>query len=90
MLNLSILGHPIVYSWSKLIGATKIEVTVVIKALFKSKTSANDVEIHIPIPTDAFNPTFKTASGTVSYYPDEDSIIWQINNFPGEQEIYCI
>ncbi len=41
MLNLSIQDHPIVYSWSKLIGATKIEVTVVIKALFKSKTSAN-------------------------------------------------
>ena len=72
---------------TKLIGSTKFEVTVVAKALFKSKTTANDVEIHIPIPTDAFNPTFKTASGSVSYYPDEDAIIWQNSSFQGESEV---
>lgn len=72
---------------SRMIGSTKIEFTVCCKALFKSKTTANDVEIHIPIPTDAFNPTFKTANGSVSYYPDEDAIIWQISSFPGEQEV---
>ena len=72
---------------TKQIGSTKFEVTVLCKALFKSKTTANDVEVHIPIPTDAFNPTFKTASGNVSYYPDEDAIIWQIPSFNGELEV---
>merc|ERR1712050_283917 len=54
--------------------------------MFKSKTTANDIEMHIPVPTDAFGPTFKTANGTVNYFPDEDAIIWQVASFPGESE----
>lgn len=57
------------------------------KALFRSKTTANDVELHIPIPTDAFNPDFNCEAGVVSYYPDEDCIIWQIPTFVGEEEM---
>ena len=57
------------------------------KALFKSKTTANDVELYIPIPSDSFNPDFNTENGTVSYYPDEDSIIWQIPSFVGEEDM---
>ena len=71
----------------KPIGSTKLEISVTIKALFKNKTTATDVEIHVPIPPDAFNPDFSAAAGVVSYYPDDDSIIWQIPNFVGEQDI---
>ena len=58
------------------------------KALFRSKTTANDVELHIPIPGDAFNPDFNCESGVVSYYPDEDCIIWQVPTFVGEAEMH--
>lgn len=71
----------------KHIGSTKLEIAITIKALFKNKTSATDVEVHVPIPTDAFNPDFSAAAGVVSYYPDNDSIIWQIPNFVGEQDL---
>lgn len=71
----------------KLVGSTKLEITLTIKALFKSKTKATDVEVHVPIPPDAFNPDFTAAAGVVSYYPDNDSIIWQIPDFVGEQDI---
>ena len=56
------------------------------KALFRSKTTANELELHIPIPGDAFNPDFNCESGVVSYFPDENSIIWQIPTFVGEDE----
>lgn len=71
----------------KNIGSTKLEITVSIRALFKNKTTATDVEVHIPIPPDAFNPDFSATAGAVSYYPDDDSIIWQIPNFVGELDI---
>lgn len=71
----------------KMVGSTKLEIALTVKALFKNKTTATDVEIHVPIPPDAFNPDFNAAAGVVSYYPDNDSIIWQIPNFVGEQDI---
>lgn len=71
----------------KNIGSTKLEISMTIKALFKCKTTATDVEIIVPIPSDAFNPDFTAGAGVVSYYPDEDAIIWQISNFVGEQDI---
>jgi AP-1 complex subunit mu len=64
-----------------------MELDVTMKALFRSKTTSNEVELHIPIPSDAFNPDFNCEAGVVSYYPDEDCIIWQIPTFVGEEEM---
>ena len=69
------------------IGSTKLEISVEMKALFKSKTTAEDVELYIPIPPDAFNPDFTCEIGEVSYFPDDNAIIWQIPSFVGEQEM---
>ena len=41
------------------------------KSQFKSRSVANNVEIHIPVPTDVDSPSFKTSIGTVRYIPDQ-------------------
>jgi len=66
---------------------TKIEYYVKAKSNYKAKNSANNVEIYIPVPCDAQQPTFKTANGTVSYLPDRDAMVWIIKQFPGQKEM---
>ena len=36
------------------------------------RSVANNVEIHIPVPSDVDSPSFKTSIGTVRYIPDQD------------------
>jgi AP-1 complex subunit mu len=67
--------------------ATKIEYFVKAKSNFKAKSTANNVDILIPVPCDAQNPTFKTASGSVGYVPDRDAMMWSVKEFAGQKEL---
>jgi len=67
--------------------STRIEYYIKAKSNYKSKNSANNVEIYIPVPCDAQSPTFKTANGTVSYIPDRDAMVWTLKQFPGQKEM---
>jgi AP-1 complex subunit mu len=44
---------------------SKIEYLIKAKAQFKSKSTANNVEILIPVPSDVDSPSFKTNIGSV-------------------------
>jgi len=63
-------------------------ITYMIKARsqFKQRSTANNVEIIIPVPPDADSPKFKTSIGTVKYAPEKDAIIWSIRQFQGGKE----
>ena len=39
--------------------------------LLPRRSVANNVEIHIPVPSDVDSPSFKTSIGTVRYIPDQ-------------------
>lgn len=65
---------------------SKIEYLIKAKAQFKSKSTANNVEILIPVPSDVDSPVFKTNIGTVVYVPEEDSMLWTIKQFSGRKE----
>ena len=49
----------------------RIEYMIKAKSQFKSRSIANGVEIRIPVPPDVDSPSFKTAIGTVAYFPDQ-------------------
>merc|ERR1712230_211256 len=49
---------------------SRIEYMIKAKSQFKSRSVANNVEIHIPVPSDVDSPSFKTSIGTVRYIPD--------------------
>jgi AP-1 complex subunit mu len=65
---------------------SRIEYTIKAKSNFKRRSTANNVEIIIPVPADADSPSFKTSIGKVEYVPDKDCIIWKIKQFPGQKE----
>lgn len=65
---------------------TRVEYMIKAKSQFKSRSVANNVEIHIPVPSDADSPSFKTSIGTVRYIPDQDSIVWSIKQFQGQKD----
>ena len=52
------------------------------KSQFKRRSTANNVEIVIPVPTDADSPKFKTTVGSCKYMPDQSAFVWTIKSFP--------
>lgn len=65
---------------------SRIEYMIKAKSNFKRRSTANNVEIVIPVPSDADSPSFKTSTGTVQYVPDKDAIVWTIKQFQGQKE----
>jgi len=65
---------------------SRVEYMIKAKAQFKQRSTANNVEIAIPVPPDADSPQFKTTIGSVKYSPERDAIIWSIKQFQGGRE----
>jgi len=55
---------------------SRIEYMIKAKSQFKQRSTANNVEIVVPVPADADTPSFKTSIGTVKYAPERDAIVW--------------
>ena len=60
--------------------------TIKARAQFKRRSTANNVQISIPVPEDADTPRFRTNIGTVHYAPETSSIVWKIKQFGGGKE----
>ena len=65
---------------------SRIEYMLKAKAQFKRRSTANNVEISIPVPEDADSPRFRTNIGTVHYAPERSAIVWKIKQFGGGKE----
>ncbi|KAK2087594.1 hypothetical protein P7K49_033501 [Saguinus oedipus] len=61
---------------------SRIEYMIKAKSQFKRRSTANNVEIHIPVPNDADSPKFKTTVGSVKWVPENSEIVWSIKSFP--------
>ncbi|XP_063832021.1 AP-1 complex subunit mu-1-like [Ostrinia nubilalis] len=65
---------------------SRVEYMIRAKSQFKRRSTANNVEIIIPVPADADSPRFKTTTGRVKYTPENNAITWYIKAFPGGKE----
>jgi len=65
---------------------SRVEYMIKCKSQFKRRSTANNVEINIPVPLDADSPKFKTTLGTVKYKAEENVINWKIKSLPGGKE----
>eukprot|EP00003_Mantamonas_plastica_P007372 TRINITY_DN1618_c0_g3_i2.p1 TRINITY_DN1618_c0_g3~~TRINITY_DN1618_c0_g3_i2.p1 ORF type:complete len:302 (+),score=63.11 TRINITY_DN1618_c0_g3_i2:111-908(+) len=65
---------------------SRVEFLIKARSQFKQKSTANNVEIIIPVPPDASSPKFKTSMGNVEYAPEQDAIVWTLKSFTGGKE----
>lgn len=65
---------------------SRIEYMLKARAQFKRRSTANNVEIIVPVPDDADTPRFRTNVGSVHYAPEQSAIVWKIKQFGGQKE----
>jgi len=65
---------------------SRIDYMIKARSQFKQKSTANNVEIIVPVPPDAASPKFKAGIGNVVYVPEKDAIVWNIRQFQGGKE----
>lgn len=65
---------------------SRMEYMLKAKAQFKRRSTANNVEIIIPVPEDADSPRFRTNVGNVHYAPERSAVVWKIKQFGGGKE----
>lgn len=65
---------------------SRIEYMLKARAQFKRRSTANNVEIIVPVPEDADSPRFRTNIGSVHYAPEQSAIVWKIKQFGGNKE----
>ncbi|AAS51904.1 ADL017Cp [Eremothecium gossypii ATCC 10895] len=65
---------------------SRIEIHCRAKAQIKKKSTANNVEILIPVPEDADSPKFRYSHGTIKWVPSQNAILWKIKSFPGGKD----
>ncbi|MED6254666.1 AP-1 complex subunit mu-1 [Ataeniobius toweri] len=56
------------------------------RSQFKSRSTANNVSIMVPVPSDADSPKFKTSTGSAKWVPEKSAVQWNIKSFPGGKE----
>ena len=55
---------------------SRVEIMVKAKSQFKRRSTANNVEIVIPVPSDADSPKFKTTLGRTEIDYDDTFIVY--------------
>nr|KAJ0214559.1 hypothetical protein LSAT_V11C400159040 [Lactuca sativa] len=65
---------------------SRMEIMVKARSQFKERSTATNVEIELPVPSDATNPNIRTSMGSASYAPENDALSWKIKSFPGGKE----
>ncbi|KAK7889902.1 hypothetical protein WMY93_025462 [Mugilogobius chulae] len=65
---------------------SRVEIKVKARSQFKSRSTANNVSILVPVPSDADSPKFKTSMGSAKWLPEKNVVQWNIKSFPGGKE----
>lgn len=65
---------------------SRVEYTVKVRGQFKRRSTANNVEIIIPVPDDCDSPRFRTPVGSVVYAPEKSAFVWKIKQLGGGRD----
>ncbi|KAG5360251.1 AP-1 complex subunit mu [Yarrowia sp. C11] len=65
---------------------TRIEILAKARGQFKKRSTANNVEIHIPVPEDADSPKLAATAGSIKWHPEKACVTWKIKQFGGGRE----
>jgi len=65
---------------------SRVEYMVKARAEFKRRSTANNVEILVPVPMDADTPKFVIKHGAAEYLAEQNCIRWFFKQFNGQQD----
>ena len=65
---------------------SRVELLVKARSQFRLQSTANNVQIMVPVPADAHSPRFKCAIGSCVHEPENNQMVWNIKMFPGGKE----
>ncbi|KAH7528420.1 hypothetical protein FEM48_Zijuj05G0070300 [Ziziphus jujuba var. spinosa] len=65
---------------------SRVEIMIKARSQYKERSTATNVIIELPVPSDATNPSIRTSMGSASYAPESDALVWKIKSFPGNKE----
>merc|ERR1712050_306403 len=57
---------------------SRVEYAIRARGQFKRRSTANNVEIIVPVPGDADSPKFRASVGTCTWKPETNQCIWSI------------
>lgn len=66
---------------------TRIEYVLKARTNFKRRSTASNVEIFVPTPSDVDSPQFKATLGKAVYQPDRDGFVWTLKQLEGQREV---
>lgn len=67
---------------------SRIEILCSVRAQIKKKSTANNVEVIIPLPEDADTPKFSPEYGTIKWIPEKSCLVWKLKTFPGGKQYH--
>ena len=87
--RLNTLLKPLIWVECKVrnFSSSRIEIHARVRAQFKTKSHANNVDIIIPVPDDADSPHFKCSQGSIKWKPELSAIVWHIKKLGGGKEV---
>jgi len=76
---------------------SRVEYMVKVRGQFKRRSTANNVEIYVPVPDDADSPKFRVSpvidprspqasTGSVVYAPEKSAFVWKIKQLGGGRD----
>eukprot|EP00882_Tetradesmus_deserticola_P004716 GHRQ01004970.1.p1 GENE.GHRQ01004970.1~~GHRQ01004970.1.p1 ORF type:complete len:426 (+),score=192.60 GHRQ01004970.1:97-1374(+) len=65
---------------------SRTDYVVKARSQFKERSVATNVEIILPLPSDATTPVTRCSQGSAVYAPEKSALVWQMRNFPGGKE----
>ncbi|KAG5370258.1 AP-2 complex subunit mu [Yarrowia sp. C11] len=71
----------------QLVGKSRVEYDIVIKANFPKQQTATNVVINIPTPRNAAKTTINASNGKAKYDSSTNQIIWKVSRISGGSEI---
>jgi len=65
---------------------SRVEYLVKARSQYKTRSAATNVEVSIPVASDATDPVVRASQGSAEYAPEREALVWKIKNFPGGKE----
>ncbi|KAK7195647.1 adaptor complex AP-1 medium subunit [Novymonas esmeraldas] len=70
-------------------GATRVRVHCSLQTKYRTSLTANEMEVFIPIPSDADRPQSNSQTGHLQYAPQANALVWSLGKLAGNRQCSC-